>query len=250
MKKLLILPLITLVLCLFSNPSETAAQNQSDTMDDVKLFQSFFRDAPISSVPYGEGFLLYQDSDVFDVLTFGARAALPITPEIELGTQLAFSSVSGPNDFSESGFKDVPIYGRYLFMNEQKTKISGGAFLTLPIGEEEIFEGNFDFGFFGAVRHAVSDGVVLTGTLGLSFLEFGDDRESSLNLGAGVIYAATNELNLVGELSFETEIDYAALSAGVDYAITNAGRLRGGLLIGLDDGAPDFGLTGSFLLFF
>lgn len=241
---------VTLILFLFV--TAPLVYSQSSTKDDVLLFQSFFRDASLHTNFYGEGLLSYSDYDLADVFGVNLQAGIPITPELELGTALYYRSISYDNDAwdDETGVEDVPIYGRYNFVNNGDTKFSGGAFLTLPVGTEDIGGGDVDFGIFGAVRHAVSAPVVLTGTLGINFLEFGDDRETSLNLGGGVIYQATNDLHIIGELGIETETDYAALSGGVDYVVANGVRLRGGLGLGLNDNAPDFNIFGGALVFF
>lgn len=228
--------------------SGTYAQN--NTMDDIHLFQSFFRDAPVAAIPYGEGFFTYSNFDFFDTFTLGGRGGFAVTPEIELGTGLFYRNINFDNAGNQSGIADIPVFGRYNFLADE-TKLSGGAFITLPVGSEDIGQENFNFGIFGALRHPASDYVVLTGTLGIDFLETAlNDREASLNLGAGVIYAASEELHILGELGIESERDYAALSGGVDYELEGKGRLRGNLLLGLDDGAPDFGLTGGFLFTF
>lgn len=229
---------------------QNSSYAQNGTMDDVHLFQSFFRDAPITTTPYGEGYFNYSNYDVFNGLTIGPQGGFAVTPDIEVGAGIYYVNID-PDDFdSESGITDIPIFGRYNFLSEE-TKLSGGALITLPVGSEDIGAGNFNFGFFGAVRHPVSDYVVITGTLGIDFLEsVVDDYEASLNLGGGVIYAATEEVSVLGEISIQSETDNSALSGGVDYKIENTGRLRGNLLLGLDDGAADFGLTAGFLFTF
>jgi hypothetical protein len=47
-----------------------------------------------------------------------------------------------------------------------------------------------------------------------------------------------------------TDPDYMNLTVGADYKLKSNIRLRGGLGLGLDDGAPDFMLFTSFLFFF
>lgn len=226
------------------------AYSQNSTMDDVHLFQSFFRDAPITNTAYVEGLFDYSNFDIFNRSTVGAQGGYAITPEIEVSTGLYYRNLDFDEFGSESGIADIPVFGRYNFMNEE-TKFSGGAFVTLPVGDETIGEGQLDFGIFGAVRHPANEEIVLTGTLGIDFLETViDDYEASLYLGAGIIYAATEALSVIGELSIRSDIDYSALSGGVDYALGDIARLRANLLLGVDDAAQDFGLSGSFILNF
>lgn len=244
---------ILLSICLISGLSlvtQHEARAQNSTMDDVHLFQSFFRDAPITDAGYGEALFDFSNFAIFNQMTAGAQGGYGITPEIEVGAGIYYRNLDFDEFGSESGIADIPVFGRYNFLNEE-TKLSGGAYLTLPVGDEVIGEGQLDFGVFGAVRHPASEEIVLTGTLGIDFRETViDDREASIYLGAGVIYAATNELSVVGELTIQSDIDYSALSGGVDYVVGDIGRLRANLLLGVDDGAPDYGLGAGFLLNF
>ena len=153
-----------------------------------------------------------------------------------------------------SGISDILIAGRYN-LKPDETKISAGGFITLPIGEEKVGQSNLNFGAFGALRHPLESGMVITGTLGIDFSEVpkrgGDDSdyETSLNIGGGVIYPHSDQLSIIGEIGLRTEGDFFLLSGGVDYNITS-GRVRGALGVGLDDGAPDVMLLGSYLFQF
>lgn len=238
-------PIILLSALVLIVPNQTEAQNS--TMDDVRLFQSFFRDAPIASNPYVEGIGTYSNVALGNTIRAGVQGGYALTPDIELTTGVYYLNFNPDGFASESGLADIPVYGRYSFLNEE-TKISGGTYVTVPVGDETIGQENLDFGFFGAIRHPASDEVVVTGTLGVDFLDIGLEREASLNLGAGVIYAASDDLSVVSELRIQSDIDYSALSGGVDYKLKDVARLRGNLLLGLDDGAPDYGLTGGVLI--
>lgn len=245
MKKQLLLTFIFITLL------APLAKSQSGTKDDVLLFQSFFRDAPVHTTLYGQGLISYDAYDRVDVLGLTAYLGIPITRDMELGTGLNYQNISYNGDWDdETGIADIPVFWRYNFHNERNTKFSGGAMLTLPVGTEDIGYGNVDFGIFGAVRHAISNPVVLTGTLGINFLERWGGRETSMNLGAGVIYQTSRDFHLIGELVLETETDYAILNAGADYRISNDLRFRGSLGIGMNDYSPDFQLAAGLLLYF
>lgn len=222
---------------------------QNATKDDVRLFQSFLRDAPIAANPYVEGLAEYSNVLLGSELQTGVQGGMVVTPEIEVTTGLYYLNFYPDNFSNESGIMDIPVYGRYSFLNEE-TKISGGAYVTLPVGSEALGQENTDYGVFGAIRHPASEEVVVTGTLGIDFLETGLEREASLNLGAGVIYTTSEIMNVIGELRIQSDIDYSALSGGIDYKLNNLGRFRANLLLGLDDGAPDYALSGSFLFIF
>ncbi|MDW7682381.1 MAG: transporter [bacterium] len=246
--------------------SQVFAQNKTD---NVRLFQSYFFDVPIAKTIYLEPGLEYATSSTkflgtkFSISSFvvGAKGGYPINEKIELGAQLGFLNLSADPGDSESGLTDVGVYGRYNIITQDALNFSAGALVTLPIGEEKVGQSNLNFGAFGAIRYSLDNGFVLTGNLGIIFYETtttdykqtGTDqwgypiyeyveetnRENYLNLGFGGIYTVSPELNIVGELTIKTEMDYMMLSGGVDYLL-GTGRLRGALGLGLDDGAPDF----------
>jgi hypothetical protein len=220
---------------------------QDAVLSDVHLFQTFLKDAPISLTPYGEAGLGFGDYDGFSSFFIGIQGGYPINPKIELDANWQFLNFSNGN--SRSGFSDLTVAGRYLLLEENPI-ISGGAFLTLPIGNDDVGQGNFDFGIFGALRYPLQNKMVISGTLGLESLEFGNNRETSLLFGGGLIYPASEQLHVLGELNIQTQIDWALLSAGVDYKLQMGSKIRGMLGFGLDDGAPDITIMGSFLHFF
>lgn len=240
--------ILTYVLFLFFisilNSSNLYAQKSA--FDDVRLFQSYFQDARITNTPYVNGNFFFGDFDFADITTLDARGGYTFTPQIEAEGSFGFVHVNPNFGSGESGVSDLFLTGRYLFDLEE-ISIAAGTFFTLPIGTESVGEENFDFGFYGAVRHVVSDKVALTGNLQFNIFEIGNDREFSVGVGLGSIVKVAERLNIVGELLIESETDFAALSGGVDYKIRDIGHIRGALIVGVDDGAPDIGLTAGFL---
>jgi hypothetical protein len=240
----------------FSRAQETNAT------DEVRLFQNFFQDAPIAVNPYGEGFFQYStyDGDLSSI-DLAVQGALPVADKLQLGGGLGFRSISPDVGDSQSGISDLLVSGRYNVM-PGPTAISIGALATLPIGSEDIGESTFDFSTFGSLRHYLPSGVALTGTVGLEFNEIkifrfnpitGDveedsERNTGVLIGGGVIYPTSSGLNLVGELDIRTEGDYIFLTGAVDYMLQTGGRLRGGIGIGLDDGAPNFSLRAGYFI--
>lgn len=227
------------------------------TGSDTKLFVSHLIDSPIETQPYGEGGATFASADFFNAFTLGAQGAYPINELAQVGARLSFSSISPEVGDGQSGLTDLDIFGRYQLMDDQQTQVSAVPYLSLPIGSEDIGHGRLDFGAFGAARHALENGVTLTGTLGLKFVEvktfdFANDRESteretSLYLGFGGIYPVNEKLDAVGEFVIQTKSDFSVLSIGGDYKLTG-GRLRGALAIGLDDGAADLSVSAGYLV--
>lgn len=256
------------------------SQDVRSSPGDVRLFQSFFSDALISRRPYLGGTASVQDYPGGNVIEFDALAGYVFTPRIELQGRLGFVQLSPDDGDGRSGLTDLFVTGHYLFddlpLNDagDVIDIGVGGYADLPIGESEVGGNTLDFGVSGALRYDVNGRVGLAGGVGIDFVktpstttvmvgfcipgiyfpvchpgsisEAGGGRETSVRLSGGAIYGATDVLNLVGELRFEPEFDYAALSGGLDYAAP-FGHLRGALLIGLDDGAPDVSLVAQLL---
>src|SRR5690554_6115531 len=112
--------LLLLLTSLFILPSLVIAQN--NTKDDVLLFQSFFRDAPIHNSLYGQGLVSYDAYNRVDILGIHAYLGIPITQDMELGTGLNFQNRSYNNLDDRTGIADIPLYWRYNFHNEANTK--------------------------------------------------------------------------------------------------------------------------------
>ncbi|TDI85801.1 MAG: hypothetical protein E2O79_01095 [Caldithrix sp.] len=233
---------------------------QSDTRDDVHLFQTFFRDATVAENPYGDATVGFSDFDGGKITHVGVRGAFPINPQFEIAGGIAFVNEDPDNGSGESGITDLRVTGRYHLVTQGQTNISIGGFLTLPIGKEDLAQGEANFGGFGALRHPVGPRTVITGVASLDFLKgtpaasggwpllsIGGDREAVLLIGGGVIHEVNSQINIIGELNLATKGDFSMLNGGIDYKMQSGNRLRGTLGIGFDDGAPDLAIVGSFL---
>ncbi|MBN1561178.1 hypothetical protein JW998_13070 [candidate division KSB1 bacterium] len=243
-----------------------------DRTDEVHLFQNFYRDATIASNPYGEAFLNYSSYEYGSMFAMGVQGGYGITPVLELNANLGYASFNPEQGDGTSGLTDPTVAGRYLVFNQNNLRIAAGGLVTLPIGAEEAGYGHLNFGAFGATRYTLSNGMAITGTVGLDFYETIDyeyipptfengqlvggtfeektEYKNSLLLAGGLIYPATDVLAIVGELLFITDRDYGMLSGGVDYLVQANGRVRGAIGLGIDDGAPDVMLMVSYLMSF
>lgn len=232
------------------------AFGQPDNMDEVRFFTNFFEDAARAQSLYAEGVFSFSDFDRAERITLGGRGGLPVATRAEIGGELRYLDIDPDNGDGESGLSDLLFVGRYHFdLNTSPTQFTGGALFTLPTGDEDLGEDNFDFGVFGAVRHPLSNDLVVAGTVGFNFIEVpdvddDDDREFSLLLGGGAIYEVNNKLHVLGEFQVRTEEDFGIFDGGVDYEVTPNGRLRGAFGLGFDDNGPDFALLGGFLYSF
>ena len=113
---------------------------------------------------------------------------------------------------------------------------------------------------FGSVRKDLKD-VTLTGMLGFRFnndstvgADLGTavrlDGKTSTFLGGGALFPVADKFALSGELKVETERYEQSdaiieVTAGGYWYATPGVTVRGGLGIGLDDGAPDWELIGA-----
>lgn len=239
-------------------------------LDDVHLFQNFFRDATIASNPYGEGYVNYSSYEYGSMFDLAAQGGFGINPKLEVNANLGFRSFSPEVGDGSSGLTDLLASGRYLISDNNGLRIAAGGFLTLPIGSEDIGQSKLNFGAFGAARYGLSNGMVLTGTLGLDFYEtttytggsynwltgeYTEPKEkteykTSLAFAAGLIYPFSDVMAIVGEFMIKTDVDYGMLSGGVDYKLNKSARVRGVLGLGIDDGAPDVMLQVGYLMSF
>ncbi len=251
MKKLVRLVVIFCASVVFLGSIPLLAQNS------VHLLQSFQYDAPISNTFYGEAGLLYvnfTDADVTEMIV-AARGGMPINQKMEVVAQWAYVNITPKNFDAMKGLADIGLFGRYNFYNNGITFISAGPFLTLPIGEEEVGQGNLNFGGFCALRHILKNGIVITGNIGLEFYEtwewtgnkMEEEYTNQLLFGAGAIFPVSNETHIIGEFYMKGDMDYSVLSGGVDHKL-GPGRIRAGIGIGLDDGAPDLMIAGGYAM--
>ena len=228
---------------------------QSNTKDDVRFFEHFFNDAAVVTSTYVEGVAAYGDYDAGSSFVLGAQGGIPVSDRLDAGARWAFANRDWDYGGSESGLTDIELWGRYQLNSVSAANVTVGGALTLPVGKEEVGGDNFDLGGFLAARMPLDNGIVIMGSTGLNLVEMSDryggsDRGLSLHLGGGAIFALNPQTHLTAEIGIDTKEDYFALTGGMDHALSATSRLRAALVVGLDDGAPDFGLQGGFLVSF
>ena len=217
--------------------------------DNVRLFQSYFLDAPIAKTHHIQPGLSYAIGENTNILTLGANGGFAASNKLEILAGLNYINEKTEGLAAQDGLSDMALYARYKLSKSKDTQLAAGGIITLPIGSEDVGEGNFNFGAYSAVRHHLKGGMVITGNLALMFYDAGDKHESSVEIGGGAIYPVDRQLSLIGELNIQSETDFMMISGGVDYNM-GGGHIRGAIGIGLDDGAPDFKIIGGYLLSF
>ncbi len=218
------------------------------TMDHIRLFENYFTDAVSISDRQVDAGLQVLDDSGFSSVGISAQGDMPMNDRIDVGGSLGFVSIDPDGAPSQSGLLD-PVIGVRLKATDlaPDTHLSFGGMMSLPIGDDDVGGGDFDLGAFVAIRHAVQGNLVFTGKAALVSVEVGNDRDLSLQLGGGAIYHYLPTTYLISELEVETDTDYSVLSFGADYSTDPDAHFRASIQFGLDDGAADLGLTGSYL---
>jgi hypothetical protein len=265
-----------------STEQDTSSQNQAesgenmalqsspsqDILNDIHFFQFFHKDGTIDPNPYIDAGLGYYDYDRASSYTMGVQGGMSILSRLQLDGEINFVNWDPDYDQNETGISDLLVSARYLVLDSGDAtfaqpytaglQVTAGGYICLPVGNEEIEQGNLSLGAFSAARYPLNFGLVLAANVGLDYIETtnwsstSDDYEISLSLGAGAIYPFNEELSIIGEIYKKTEIDYLLASVGVDYQLNFGGHLRAAVGEGFSDtvygiGATDFMLTTRFM---
>lgn len=247
---------------------------EAQVSPDTRLLQRPEWDGAVFTGVYLDGQFRYQKWDKrwdkMDSLLVGPTFAMSFAemPQLETGARFFVVNSNPKHGKSETGFSDIDIWGKWQFLDDPLL-LSAGILFTIPTGAEKVLNpkasGEFNFEFFGAGRYYATDMLALVGHIGFRFNDdmkykvhgtrWRYDGETQFLLGFGVICEVTPELNILGEINFATEAyknvhSDTELTAGVQYDFTPDFCTRGGIGIGLDNGAPDFELIMSVSAFF
>jgi hypothetical protein len=216
---------------------------------DVRPFLSWFEDAAVFRGAGIEPYFRLGDSDGADLYRFGVQGGVEAAEDFEVGGALDVRhlSLDGPFD-DQTGLSDLRAYARYRIPGQQRARFSVGAWVDLPVGNEDVGEGNFDVDLFGAMRLPTRSGLVVLANAGIESVERFEDRDTGVHLGGGALYPLSRDISVLGELLWRSASEYGALSAGLDASLGSSGHLRAALAFGFDDGAPDLELILGFLI--
>ncbi len=240
------------------------ADQQTASPDDRRFVQLFIQDAALVENGWIEGQVRLQTlSNDDDVFRIGPLVAFSPIDKLEFGARLDFidrdvTEGNGDPGRSESGIGDTTAWAKWQFFHNP-VQFTVGVEVFLPTGNEDDYlgSGEFDFGFFGAVRKNLED-AYLTGHFGFrvngdSTVDGNDlEGDTSIFLGGGVMFPIHERFSLSGELRVETERydnDLGAvphsdsaidLTVGGYWYATKRSTVRGGVALGLEDGAPDW----------
>lgn len=260
--------LICTLICLVGLPAVCPAQttqSPSLTQNDRLLLKPEW-DGAVMQTSWLQGAFTYEDYDEREVTGLGLTfiTSLPSMRKLELGGRLDYLNVDVDTDLIEEGdgISDIDIWGKYQVFSNSNFLMSVGLLLTLPTGSEDVYDprssGEVNAEVFVGGRYQAQKQVAVVGHLGFRqnsdmdidtrFGTFEAEGELQIEMGGGVLYQASSNFQLQGELNFATEAyddgdNFILLSGGADYALNSNLHLRGGLGLGLDDAAPDFALT-------
>ncbi|HEX5041336.1 MAG TPA: hypothetical protein VFV75_00415 [Candidatus Polarisedimenticolaceae bacterium] len=244
-----------------------AGGSKNPTSGQDRLFLTFAEEAAVVPHQWWEGQLEFRDGNPIDATIARGIVALKPWDNVEVGGRVGFGNTDSSNDLPDgSGATDLDVWGKFHFgAANAQTEFAAGALVTVPTGDDTagLGDDSFDLSGFGSVRFH-TDQLILSGVAGVRFngdgqVFGGDDSpqgfdtqgKTSVLLSGGAIYPVSDVFSLTGEAYFESErIENAdsdfRLGAGVNWRPWNRGILRGALIVGLSDGAPDAQVLASY----
>jgi hypothetical protein len=256
-----------ILLCLLAGVLAAPLSAAADVTQNDRLLQRPEWDGAVIATNWLEGSLRYQGWEIddidIDVWMLGPTfmTSLPNLPALELGARLALIHFDPDLGSSETGVTDIDLWGKYQFYKTHSLMLSSGLLLTLPTGSDDIIHpsasGEVNVEVFAAGRYQADRRTALIGHFFLRKNRDADieyrgvsvtaDGELQAGFGVGAIYEMTRQLNLIGQFNFATEAyedmdNFIQLTGGAEFKVNSNLSLRGGLGLGLDDGAPEFEL--------
>jgi hypothetical protein len=210
---------------------------------------------------------LFEDYVGANALRFLVNGNYGIADNAELGVSLPVVRISGGG--SRSGLGDISAAGKLRFREETSDRPAIAAIfrLDLPTGDtDKGFGDALDILASCAAEYSLTDielscelGVAICGDIETEYVVPGKNpkkgiirnkRKNYLFLGAGVNYPVNEKLDLLGELFLNgyngRNGGAHVLNAGLRYAWRPSAHIKFGLLVGIEDGAPDLGMFSGF----
>lgn len=228
------------------NESKLSYQGRSE---DVRPFTRWIEDAVIVPNLVVEPFFALNDYDGGSGWNLGGQAGFKAAPDLETGVRWSLDHLSADHGGgSETGLSDLRGYARYR-VQAKNPQVALGAWVDLPVGKKEVGAGNFNVDLFGAMRYHLDSGVVLLANAGIESVEFGgDNRDTGIHFGGGLLYPLSRDLSALGEFNWGSASQYGLINGGLDYLVSGNNHLRASLGFGFDDGAPNLTLLLGFLM--
>ncbi len=238
-------------------PAHRAGRGPADA---DRLFLGFAEEAAIVGTQWWEGQFEFRDGGPVDATILRVIAALRPMNDVEIGGRVGFGDTSSPAGVPEgSGATDLDLWAKYHLAGGPQTDFAVGGLVTIPTGDDSVGLGYDAFAVevFGSVRQRLTRAIV-SGHAGLringdghvfggqNFGRRGADLtgKTSVLLSGGVVIPISDELAGIGEVWAETERfrqtdSDVRILGGLNWRPFRRGLLRGGVSVGLTDGAPD-----------
>ncbi len=252
----------------------TNAQQTSSVDAEHRLFLRFAEDAAIVPSYWLEGqarldLALPAVADSVrgageaDLLTVGPVFAFNVAEDFEFGSRIGLAFRDPDSGGSETGLTDLDVWGKVSVVSDP-LDIALGILVKLPTADESklMGTGETDIEFFAGVRKDFTS-ITVAGNLGLRINqdpEFDEDitevdGKESVLAGLAIIVPVGAKWALTGEWALETEriegfTNDSRLLGGAEYRADESFSFRGSLAVGLADGSPKWGATGSVVWLF
>lgn len=247
------------LLLTLASATPVGAQSSESVNAEARSFLRFVEDPAIIPAFWLEGFGRYQinespfgdsEAEESNVAVLEPVIAFNVAEDFEFGARIGYANRDRDEGGSESGWTDMDIWGKLLVVTDPM-KVSVGVLIKLPTGDEDDFlgTGETDVEFFGGIRKDL-ERFSFTGHGAVRVNQDPDyenvdlEGKNSWLLGAGVNFAATKNLALQVEWSFESERledaeEDSRIVGGFYYRLGQTVKIRAGAGFGLSDGAPD-----------
>ena len=215
------------------------AYSSTADLSDVHLFNSWVADAVFTPGIDVEPLFSYAFFDQGNLWFGGARTAIWVAPNVEVGGRFGWAGISPDSGPSESSFGDFDLFARYRLPVDIPGTLAAGAEVRMPTGSADAGQDNTFVRIFGALRQDVGGAFTFTANLAFEYLEFLGEDGNGIAIGLGSLIPISESLTMVTEFNLRTSFDYAIMTGGLDYELPPGGHLRGALGIGLNNEAPD-----------
>jgi hypothetical protein len=149
----------------------------------------------------GNGFLTVWDDGVDTNVGMTLGASIGITDDLELGINNYRIGSSLQDNYEglipvvfapSAGFGNMPVYGRYRFVNREKLNVAGDLIFILPTDTAFALQGAFPLRVKPNDRLSVDTGVEVRGT-------FGSNKRADIRIPAIVNYNFSSRAFISGE---------------------------------------------------
>jgi hypothetical protein len=215
------------------------AYSSTEDLTDVHLFNSWVADAIFTPGVDVEPAFLFSFYDQANLWFGGARTAIWVAPNVEVGGRFGWAGANPDNGPSGSSFGDLDLFARYRLPVEFPGTLAAGTEVRLPTGSEDAGQDNTFVRIFGALRQDMGGAFTFTANLAFEYLDFLGDDANGIAVGLGSLIPINGSLTAIVEFNLKTSFEYAIVTGGFDYELPPGGHLRAAVGIGLDNEAPD-----------